>query len=1011
MNGKKAKTKILSGLLLAAWSLTAQAQPVISSQPTNQTVLLGSSATFSVNVSTPGPTTYLWQFNGSNVPNQIITVAGNGSNSYSGDNGPATSAALNTPSGLCIDSNGNMYIADSGNNRIRKVATNGIITTIAGTGPNGSYGGYGGDGGLAINAELNYPAGIAIDNLGRLYISDSVNSRIRRINTNNVISTFAGNGTNGFLGDNGAATNAELSGPFGLSLDQYGNLYIADTDNQRIRVVTNGIITTVAGNGIVPTDPGSGTTPPTELYYPEGVAVIYPFLFVADTRNSRVERTTLPNGGLGSIAGTGIEGFSGDGGVATEAQLALPYDVVVTGVDSFYIADSVNQRIRQVSNGIISTIAGTGIGGFSGDGSVAANASLYKPECICLDSNGNLFIADSYNSRIREVSGFATGPTLSLGAVAMSEAGSYSVIVSNSTGSITSSVAVLSILTPPSITVQPVNESLLIGSNLTLSVTATGTGPLGYNWLFNQSNVLQTGASSIFTLNGVGTNNAGAYSVIVTNAYGGTTSQVATVTVGVVPSVGIAPVEDLAWAHSNALFSVTVTGSGPFAYQWQFDGTNIFNDIIETIAEAGLSFPGGVAVDGTGNVYIADGGNYRVAKLNVGGVITTLAGGGSQHTDTGDGGLAVFASFAKVNSVALDLFGNVYIADVTRVRKIGVNGIITTVAGTSTAGFSGDGGLAVNAELNSVTAVACDAVGDLFIADSSNNRVREVSGNGIITTIAGNGTAGYTGDNIYATNAELNQVSGVTVDGAGNVYISDVKNFRVRKVAANGSITTIAGTGTQGFSGDGGLATAAELAAPSGLALDAAGNLYVADFDNYRVRKIGTNGIITTVAGSTLGYSGDGGPATNAHLNVPLSVAFDTVGNLYIADSFNNAIREAFYGGQPTLSLTNVSAANVGDYSVTISSALGSMASSSVFLELITHPVMGAITVQSNGSVTLNFTGTPNAPHCLWMTTNLLPPVVWSAIATNTTSTTGAGQLIDTNVAGAPTRFYRISLP
>lgn len=1007
MNGKKAKTKILSGLLLAAWSLTAQAQPVISSQPTNQTVLLGSSATFSVNVSTPGPTTYLWQFNGSNVPNQIITVAGNGSNSYSGDNGLATSAALNTPSGLCIDSNGNMYIADSGNNRIRKVATNGIITTIAGNGTAG----YGGDGGAAISAELNSPAGVAIDSLGRLYISDSLNSRIRRVNTNNVISTFAGNGTAGYSGDNGAATNAELSNPFGLSLDIYGNLYLADSRNQRIReVTTGGIITTIAGDGVIPTNPGSGDVPPAELYLPSGVSVTgYPFVFVADTANERIARMTLPDGTLTEIAGTGVPGFSGDGGAATNAQLYAPDDVLATGLDSFYIADSGNHRLRQVSNGIISTIAGNGIGGFAGDGSVATDASLYKPECICLDSNGNLFIADSYNNRIREVSGFATGPTLALGAVAMSEAGSYTVIVSNSTGSVTSSVAVLNILTAPSIAVQPVNQSLLVASNLILSVTAAGTAPLAYNWFFNQSNVLQTGASSNFTINGVGTNNAGAYSVIITNAYGSTTSQVATVTVGVAPSIGTPPVEELAWAHSNALFSVTAAGNGPFAYQWQFDGSNLFEDIIETIAEAGLSEPQGVSVDAAGNVYIADSLNYRVAKLSTNGVITTLAGG-SQHTDTGDGGLAADASLSGPTAVALDPFGNVYIAEPTRVRKIGVNGIINTVAGTSTPGFSGDGGLAINAQLSLASAVACDAVGNLFVADAGNNRIREVSGNGIITTIAGNGTAGYVGDFMYATNAELYDPDGVAVDMAGNVYISDSRNYRIRRVAPNGSIATIAGTGTEGLTGDGGLATAAELTGPAGLAIDPAGNLYMADRAN-RIRKVGTNGIITTVAGTSYGYSGDGGAATNAQLNNPTAVAFDTVGNLYIADTDNNRVREVFFAGQPTLALTNVSAANVGDYSVTISSALGSMASSNVFLELITHPVMGAITVQSNGSVALNFTGTPNAPHCLWMTTNLLPPVVWSAIATNTTSTTGAGQLIDTNVAGAPTRFYRISLP
>ncbi len=424
MKARAVKMKVLLSLPLTVWFVAAQAQPVITCQPANQSVLLGSNAAFGVTVRDSGPVTYLWQFNGSNVLNQIITIAGNGaSNTYSGDNGPATNAALNGPSGVCVDAASDVYIADTGNQRIRKVATNGVITTIAGQGVPGYYG----DGGPAMNAEFYYPCGLAMDALGRLYISDMENQRIRRINTNNVISTIAGKGTAGYSGDNGAATNAELCDPDGLALDAQGNLYIADPCNQRVRkVATNGIITTLMGNGIA----GSNGV---ELNLPGGVSVdSYGNVYMADSLNNRVRITDATGVYLKTLAGNMIAGFSGDGGPATNAQLLDPNDVAVQSFENFYIADSANNRIRQVtSNGVISTVAGNGIRGFSGDGSIACNASLYKPLSLCLDTGGNLYIADTFNNRVREVSPFATGPILTLNAVPMSEAGSYTVIVSD----------------------------------------------------------------------------------------------------------------------------------------------------------------------------------------------------------------------------------------------------------------------------------------------------------------------------------------------------------------------------------------------------------------------------------------------------------------------------------------------------------------------------------------------------------------------------------------------------
>jgi sugar lactone lactonase YvrE len=248
--------------------------------------------------------------------------------------------------------------------------------------------------------------------------------------------------------------------------------------------------------------------------------------------------------------------------------------------------------------------------------------------------------------------------------------------------------------------------------------------------------------------------------------------------------------------------------------------------------------------------------------------------------------------------VAVDSSGNIYIADTynERIRKVSTSGIITTVAGNGAATFSGDGGAATSAELHGPSGVAVDSSGNIYIADTYNERIRKVSTSGIITTVAGNGTGGYSGDGGAATSAELYYPSGVAVDSSGNIYIADRNNDRIREVSTSGIITTVAGNGTWGYSGDSGAATSAELYGPSGVAVDSSGNIFFVEDGNNRVRKVSASGIITTVAGNgTGGYSGDGGVATSAELYTPYGVAVDSSGNIYIADLNNNRIRKVFH--------------------------------------------------------------------------------------------------------------------
>ena len=275
--------------------------------------------------------------------------------------------------------------------------------------------------------------------------------------------------------------------------------------------------------------------------------------------------------------------------------------------------------------------------------------------------------------------------------------------------------------------------------------------------------------------------------------------------------------------------------------------------------------------------------------------IKTVAGNGIPGY-SGDGGSAINAGLFYPQGVAVDASGNIFISDYynNRIRKVSTSGIITTVAGTGTGGYSGDGGLATSANLLLPQGVAVDGSGNIYIADYYNNRIRKVSTSGIITTVAGSGTGGYGGDGGTATSANLNLPQGVAVDASGNIYIADNGNNRVRKVSPSGIISTIAGNGTGGFSGDGSAATSAKLNSPAGVAVDGSGNIYIADYNNNRIRKVNSSGIISTIAGNgTGGFSGDGGASVNAQLFNPRSVALDGMANVYIADYNNSRIRLA----------------------------------------------------------------------------------------------------------------------
>ncbi len=647
----------------------------------------------------------------------ITRLAGGSQIGYSGDGGPAASALLNQNRGLVMDGSGNLFVADSGNNVIRKIAANGIITTVAGNGMAGSSG----DGGPATAAQLNFPYGLAVDHSGNLYIADSGNHRIRKV-SGGTITTVAGTGTPGYGGDGGPAASAQLNTPFGVAVDGSGNIYVADSYNNRVRVVA-------------------------------------------------------PGGTITTFAGNGAKGYSGDGAQATAAKLSTPYSVALDGSGNLYLADSGNQRVRMVApGGMITTVAGNGGRGFAGDGGPATGTQLSSPRGVAADGAGNLRIADTNNNRIRSVT-----------------------------------------------------------------------------------------AGTIQTLAGNG--------------------------------------------------QAAVGDGGP-------------------ATGARLYFPSAAAL--AGNLYIADGADNVIREVGGNGIIWTVAGMGTPGY-TGDGNAAGGARLSYPQGVAVDSAGDLFIADSNNnaIRMVAPNGIISTIAGNGTAGYSGDGGPASGARLNLPAGLALSSDA-LYIADEYNHAIRKMTGDGKINTVAGTGAAGYSGDSGQATSATLNFPGAVAVDASGVLFIADTGNNVIRKVALDGTITTFAGTGAAGYSGDAGLATSAQLNGPMGVAVDTGGNVYIADTNNNVIRKVTGDGVIATIAGEGTGaFSGDGGPARSAQLFSPGAVAVNAQGVVVVTNTNNNAIRLLFpQGGTPVLSVTLSHSGNfqqgqtVATYTATVSDAAGAGATS-----------------------------------------------------------------------------------
>jgi uncharacterized protein (TIGR03437 family) len=675
-----------------------------------------------------------------------------------------------------------------------------IITTIAGTDST-----FSGDGKPALQATLGNISGLAIDGSGNILAIDPSNRLVVRVDGTGILHVVAGNGIGGFSGDGGPATSASLSffpPPNALAVDAAGNIFISDNFHVR-KVTPDGIINTIAGGG--QNDPG-------------------------------------------------------DGGPATQARLGLVSGIAVDGNGNVLFADTGNHRIRKIdANGIITTIAGNGQPGFSGDRGQATGATLNGPAGISVDPQGNILITDLQNFRVRRIT----------------PDGVINTIVGGGDSLLPNGIPATSVeLLYPGAAIADRNGTVYVFEQPfgLLKVTPDGTASMLTHFLaddFGGDGGPSTAAyvqGGLSNANGLALDDSG-------NLY--------------VADGGHGRIRKI---DSSGIIT-TIAGNGLFRFAGDEGPATL----------AVLDSPLGVAIGPGGDVFISDNKNYRVRAIRPDGTIHTVAGSGlNVNNFSRDNQPATTIGLGGPGALVADGAGNLYIADVASVIRVNPDGtIFFIVNAVNQQGFSGDGGPARNAATSGVIGMVQDLAGNLYFSDRYNQRVRRVAPDGTISTYAGSGpvgqnNGGFSGDGGPANQATLNEPAGLALDFAGSLYILDTLNERIRKVTPDGIISTIAGNGQLGPTGDGGLATQASLQLffRAGIVIGGDGAIYFSDYT--MVRRITPDGIISRFAGvgtGDVGFGGDGGPPENALFGVPYGLALDSGNNLYIADNNNHRVR------------------------------------------------------------------------------------------------------------------------
>ncbi|MCY4544922.1 MAG: hypothetical protein OXD39_06770 [Gemmatimonadetes bacterium] len=694
-------------------------------------------------------------------PGEISVIAGVGQRAGI----PAREADAGWPMGVARRPDGDLIVIDYQWHRIWRIDRDGTLHAFAGDGIAGNSG----DGGPAAEARFRHPHDLNQDRHGNLYLSDLGNNTIRRIDyETGIITRVAGNGEIGRGGDGGPALDAELDCTCGVAVDPDGNVYLSSewTNNIRRIDAQTGIVETVFGHHA--------------RHYP------------SERGDSR------PYSGRGLSLG----GYHGDGGPAKEAGFNHPEHLAFDSTGDLYVCDNSNDRVRRIDMraGTIDTVLGNGQRASNGDGGPAAEASTLMPDAICLDVHDNLYVGEKYGFRVRKVE--------------------------RETGLVRT----------------------LVGTG------EPGFGEEGLPGLITRCNSVEAGIcadpdGTVFWGDCSGRlRRCDGVTGIVTTVLGGTS------------------VHD--GEHARAGF---------------------------------LNGPGGLSVGPGGTIHIADVWNQRIRSIDPDtGIVRTIAGTGARAYG-GDNGPAVDAHLGNPHDVSVDRAGRVVIADTRHghVRRIDRDGVIRNVAGAAFQWDKGDGGPALSACLMHVLAVTHGPDDDIYIGDAGCGRIRRVDARtGIITTVAGIGLHGYSGDGGPAIRARIGSPTAIRVDGSGHLYFADDRYHVIRRVDADtGVISTLAGTGEAGMAPDGTRAASAAISVPRGLALDKEGRVYFSDSGNNRVRRISGNGLMETVAGSgDYSDTDQSVPALDAPLNEPHGLCFFGDDVLLVSDHYNNRLKAVRIG-------------------------------------------------------------------------------------------------------------------
>jgi sugar lactone lactonase YvrE len=828
------------------------------------------------------------------------------------------------------------------------------ITTLAG------FPGQGSADGAGAAARFANPWGVAADSSGNLYVADTDNHTIRKITIGGGVSILAGvAGVSGSV--DGTGGGALFYQPQGVAVDAAGNIYVADTGNHTIRKITSlGTVTTLAGlAGNTGSTDASGSS--ARFYEPEGIAVnsAGTLIYVADTWNHTIRQITSA-GAVSTLAGS-AGNYGTNNGTGTSAQFNQPQGIAVDGAGNLYIGDTGNQMIRKVTSaGVVTILAGSS-GNYGSTDATGSSASFWGPQSVALDGSTNLYVADSFNNTIRRVT--------------------------------------------------PAGVVTTLAGTAGAPGTADGTGTAARFW----------------QPQGVALDSAG--NIFVADSANGTIRKIASGAV----------VTTLAGSPS--------TGSA--------DGTG---------GNARFYGPCGAAIDGDGNSYVADTANGTIRKITVAGVVSTLAGSAGNFGSTDATGSS--ARFNCPQGIALDTSGNAYVADTANhtIRKITSGGAVTTLAGSAGTNGIADGS-GSNARFNAPQGLTVDISGNVFVADTWNHTIRKVTAAGVVTTLAGlpgyygNLDSGTTGNGTNV--ARFSSPSGVAVDVAGNVFVADTGNHAIRKVTSAGVVSTLAGLpGVWGS--DDGTNASARFYLPQDIAVDASGNLYVLDSGNHTLRvvaPVGTNWVVTTVAGMPDVTGSADGTGNNARFCYPAGIGMNNVGTLSIADWGNNTIRagglstnispsilaqpqpqtvgqgqtgsfSVVAAGSAPLSYqwllfgtnlpsatassytcANAQPANAGPYSVIVSNFVGSVTSSPALLTVVMPPVITdppqGLTVDQNISATFTVTASGTAPFAYqWLFNGAAISTATSSSYTRTNTQpedAGSYSVIISNYAGSIT--------